>query len=196
MRLIRLEVRTKSIAAWTKLSTERIKHFIREYALDSNGRRPRRHNGPVLKAVKSFLDPALASEAAIIAAYCVMEEIIPPGRWPLARRELPCVERGERLFRAYRRYHRVVHQPRFSAERVMALVIALAEGEEIAYTHCTAVDGCPAGVLIDPHDLAPPLCPRCKRQAREASRSCRVRPTRPASGTPMAGMRRVVKKID
>ena len=159
-RLIRHEVRTQSVCAWTGLSDERIRNLCRSYGSGLAG--AQRHRGPSPKRLASFLrSPRLKSEASAIGALAYVLSVIPRERIPDARRNLPAIETGERLCHAFELYRRIVPQSHVSLDQVILLVIALADGTDLTVGHCGQ---CHGALLLDPLSNTRPLCPTCKKQ--------------------------------
>jgi hypothetical protein len=159
-RLIRHEVRTQSVCAWTGLSDERIRNLCRSYGASVAG--AQRHRGPSPKRLASFLrSPRLKSEASVLGALAYALSVIPPERIPNARRNLPGIEAGERLCHAFELYRRIVPQSHVSLDQLILLVGALAEGTDLAVGHCGQ---CHGALLLDPLSNTRRLCPTCKKQ--------------------------------
>ena len=136
-RMIRYEVRTQSICAWTGLSDERIRNLYHSY--EPHGTRAERHRGPSPTRVATFLrSPTLRSEASAIAGLACALGIVPSEPLPNARQTLPGVALGERVCRAFELYRLVVPQSTFAMDQFILLVIALAERRELEMSHCAS----------------------------------------------------------
>jgi len=77
-----------------------------------------------------------------------------------ARRALPGVETGERLCEIYELYRQIVLESHLTMDQLIVLVIALAEGEDLALEHCR---NCHGSLLVDRLGTSRRLCLACRR---------------------------------
>lgn len=180
-RLIRHEVRTQSICAWTGLTDERIRNLCRSYDPSLAG--APRHRGPAPKRVLTLLrSPLLRCEASALGALAYALRVIPRQPLPNARRDLPGLETGERLCHAFELYRRIVPESRFAMDQFILLVLALAEGTDLEVAHCAH---CHGALLLDRLGIGRRLCPFCKSSSVAASADAAPDPfatAKPGSG--------------
>jgi hypothetical protein len=159
-RLIRYEVRTAAIRLWTGLTGDRVRKLMRSYTANAGG--SHRHRGPPPRSIAEFVRPTpLGSEASAMTALALLYRVIPPRPLTQARRELPNVEAGERICRAFELYQRLVPGARLTLEQSMLLAVTLAEGAAgVRLGRCIQ---CSAALLIDPAELAHEVCYWCRR---------------------------------
>src|SRR5690349_678069 len=95
-RMIRHEVRTMTICAWTGFNEERIRNLAKSY--EATLVPASRHRGPPPKKIDVFLRHSiLRAEAACLGGLARSFGILPPGLLPNAAQALPSVARGELL---------------------------------------------------------------------------------------------------
>src|SRR5580693_2081399 len=105
-RLIRHEVRTQWICAWTGLSDDKTSGNVR------------RHRGPSPTRLASFLrSPTLRAEASAIGGLACASGAIFPTPTPHARRDPPGVEAVERLCHVFELYREGVPQSHFTMDQ-------------------------------------------------------------------------------
>jgi hypothetical protein len=177
-RLIRHEVRTQWICAWTDLSAERIRNLYHSYLAANRLRRRRRGPSPT-RTWTLVRSPLLHSEASALAGIAQRMEIIP--REPLrnAPRILAGLELGERLCKTFELYHEVVPGATFSMEQFILLVFALAEGKELQMDRC---DACHGVLIIDRLGATRRRCPQCRRSPEETLGSSSPDGSEPGQG--------------
>ena len=160
-RLIRHEVRTQWICAWTGLSDDRVRNLFRSY--DKTSGNVRRHRGPSPTRLASFLrSPTLRSEASAIGGLaCAFGAILltPASN---ARRDRPGVEAGERLCHVFELYRQIVPQSHFTMDQFIRLMIALNEGEDLEIGHCR---NCHGALLLDRLGASRRLCLACRQDS-------------------------------
>ena len=160
-RLIRHEVRTQWICAWTGLSDDRVRNLFRSY--DKTSGNVRRHRGPSPTRLASFLrSPTLRAEASAIGGLACASGAIFPTPTPHARRDPPGVEAVERLCHVFELYRKIVPQSHFTMDQFIRLMIALSEGEDLQISHCR---NCHGALLVDRLGASRRLCPACKQDS-------------------------------
>jgi hypothetical protein len=158
-RLIRHEVRTQWICAWTGLSDDRVRNLFRSY--DKTSGDVRRHRGPSPTRLAAFLrSPTLRTEASAIGGLACAFGAVLPNPAPNARRDRPGVEAGERLCRVFELYRQIVPQSHFTMDQFIRLMIALTEGEDLEIGHCR---NCHGALLLDRLGASRRLCLACKQ---------------------------------
>jgi hypothetical protein len=141
LRLIRHEVRTATIIAWTGLSETRIRGLYRSY-IPEGGLAALRHRGPPPTNVQLLLrSRELNAEAAGLAGLCVAIGVLPAKPSGDPAREFQSLAACERLCYAFELYQQLVPSPQISLEQLMMLVGALARQEEVTLVHCHSCDG-------------------------------------------------------
>jgi hypothetical protein len=165
-RMIRHEVRTQSICAWTGISDERVRNLCRSY--DGNWTGAPRHRGHAPKVFTAIMRTSLMRcEASAIAGLVRALRLIPDEPVPNARKTLPSVELGERLCHAFELYKLVVPTAKLSMDQLILLVLTLAEGAELEVGHCSR---CHAALLLDRLGGGRRLCETCKREGNSDDR--------------------------
>jgi hypothetical protein len=160
-RLIRHEVRTQWICAWTGLSDDRVRNLFRSYHRASG--EVTRHRGPSPTRLQAFLrSPALRSEASAIGGLACTLGVVPPKGSSNVRRERSTVEAGERLCEVFELYRHIAPQSDFTMDQFFVLMEALGDGEDLAIGHCR---NCHGALLIDPLGASRRLCTACKEDS-------------------------------
>jgi len=165
-RLIRHEVRTYWICAFTQQTIDRVRNLLRSYEDDLEGLK--RHRGTPPHSCSKLMTPTLHSEASALAGIVLLWRLIPAERIVNARRTLPSLELGEQLCKAFELFSHVVPGCAMTMDRTILLTMALAE-RQLTLGHCRE---CNAAILLDPTDLPRELCLWCQkdRSPRAASR--------------------------
>src|SRR4051794_16904781 len=164
LRMIRHEVRTITIRAWTGLSDTRIRSLFRSY-LTQPGSSALRHRGPPPKRIEPILrSKSLNAEAAVVAGLCLAIGALPAKALSNPARELPSLTTGERLCYAFELYRQMVPKPQITLDQLVLLVMTLAERIEVTLAHC---DGCDAAILLLLLHKPARICSRCARAQRQ-----------------------------
>jgi len=160
-RLIRHEVRTRWICAWTGLSDDRVRNLFRSYHKASG--EVTRHRGPSPTRLQAFLrSPTLRAEASAIGGLAHVLGVVPAPVARSARREPPALEAGERLCAAFELYRQIVPQSSFTMDQFFALVEALSDAEELHIAHCRS---CHGALLTDRAATRRMLCLACQEDS-------------------------------
>jgi hypothetical protein len=166
-RMIRHEVRTQWIILWTGFNERRVQRLFCSYEkargllVRPRGRMPRK--------ITAFLrSPTLRAEASAAAGLAFAMHILPREPVRNAERELPSLERGERLCQVFELYRQLLPESRLTLDQLIHLVMALAEGTEIRIAHCTS---CHAALLVDPFGSGRRQCAHCRDGSRKFSRA-------------------------
>lgn len=148
LRMIRHELRTATIIAWTGLSETRIRGLYRSY-IPEGGLAALRHRGPPPTSVQLLLrSRELNAEAAGLAGLCVVIEVLPAKPLADPGRSLPSLAAGERLCYAFELYQQLVPRPQITLEQLVLLVGALARQVEVKLVHCDSCDGAMLETLL------------------------------------------------
>jgi len=162
LRMIRHELRTAAIIAWTGLSETRIRGLYRSYIPES-GLAALRHRGPPPTSVQLLLrSRALNAEAAGLAGLCVAIGVLPAKPMKDPGRELPSLSTGERLCYAFELYQQLVPRPQITLEQLVLLVNALVRQEEVKLVHCATCDG---AMLVTVLRKPRRVCPHCAQRS-------------------------------
>lgn len=164
-RLIRHEVRTYWVRAFTRLTEGRIRNLLRSYGLVTEGGRRRRGSPPRLYT--RFMTPSNHSEASAFAGLVFAWRVLPDEPVRNAWRTLPSVELGEHLCKAFELFRFMVPGATLSLDWLILLVIALAE-RQLIVGRCGE---CQAVILLDPLGPKRTLCVSCERRPFPAPRS-------------------------
>lgn len=156
-RLIRHEVRTYWICAFTQQTIDRVRKLRTSYGDDLKGLQ--RHRGSPPHSYSKLLMPHLHSEASALAGIVILWRLIPREPVTNARRTLPSVELGEALCKAFELFCHIVPGCAMTMDRLILLTLALAE-RQLTVGHCRE---CNASILSDPIDLPRELCLWCQR---------------------------------
>jgi hypothetical protein len=165
LRLVQFEARTRTIERWTGLSMHRVR-TLRAYAADM----PEVSNSP-LRGVSPyqpgffFRSAHVKSEAAVLAGFLHVCNVVPTERIANAEEVLPNLTRGVRLCRAYQHFRACLPATQISIEHAILLLIELTRGVEVTLSAC---NNCDALIVIDRLAVAEALCSFCqhRRQAR------------------------------
>jgi hypothetical protein len=156
-RLIRHEVRTYWIRAFTRLTEGRIRNLLRSYGLATNGLH--RHRGQTPRLYSRFLTPAKHSEASALAGLAFVWHLVPEEPVRNAWRMLPSLDFGEDLCDVFELFRLMVPGGTLNLDRFFLLVMALAE-RQLAVGHCSH---CRALILLDPLAAKRRICVSCER---------------------------------
>jgi hypothetical protein len=155
-RMIRHEVRTYWICAFTQQTMDRVRNLLRSYGDEFTRAR---HRGAPPHNYTRLLLPVLHSEASALAGIVLLWRLIPPESVQNARRKLPSVELGEKLCKAFELFRVIVPGCAMTMDRLILLTLALAE-RQLTVRLCRE---CHAAILCDPIDLPRELCLSCQR---------------------------------
>jgi len=158
-RLIRHEVRTQWIRAWTGLSAKRVRNLFHSYDKACTGVRRRR--GPSPTRLAAFLR-SLRNEASAIGGLACVLSAIPEASADHSRAEPADLEARERLVDVFELYQEIVPHAHLKMAQFIQLVNALAEGKDLAISHC---GNCHGALLVDPLGASRRLCPACTRDS-------------------------------
>jgi hypothetical protein len=165
-RMIRYEVRTTTVSAWTGLTEERIRNLAKSYKTARS--HSNRHRGPAPRRVDVFLRyNIMRSEAACLGGLARSFDVFPHGHMPDAARKLPGVALGERLCHTFEVYRAVVPEGRLTMEHSILLVLALAQGEEIELDHCSH---CTGVIIVEAGFRERRICFACRESKRAGVR--------------------------
>ena len=163
-RMVAHEVRTDTICRWSGLSEGRVRELYRAFARERGDRRTVRHRGPAPKQPAFFLRTAqVCREAGALAVVCATLGVLPEQPLPNAPHELPGLQRGELLCRAYEMFKGLVGASTITLEHTLLLAIAIAQGTQLTLGHCQC---CGGAVIFHPHGSArSPACKQCQADA-------------------------------
>lgn len=163
-RMVVHEVRTETIRRWSGLSEGRVRQLYRAYARERDDQRTVRHRGPAPNRPTFFLRSAQnRHDAGALAALCSALGAIPPQPVPNARRELPSVQRGELLCRAYELFRDLVGSTTITLEHTLLLAVAISQGTELKLGNCSE---CGGALIYQPYASAQiPPCKFCRTSA-------------------------------
>lgn len=156
-RLIRHEVRTYWIRAFTRFTEGRIRNLLRSYGLASDG--VRRYRGSPPRLYTRFMVPKSHSEASALAGIALVWHLIPEEQVPNAWRALPSLNFGETLCDAFELFRLMIPGGTLNLDRFILLVMALAE-RQLTVGHCRH---CRALILLDPLGVKRSSCVSCER---------------------------------
>lgn len=156
-RLLRHEVRTYWIRAFTRLTEGRIRNLLRSYGLATDG--VHRHRGQTPRLYNRFVTAANHSEASGLAGLAFAWHLVPEEPVRNAWRVLPSLEFGEDVCEAFELFRVIVPGGLLNLDRFILLVMALAE-RQLTVGHCSQ---CRALILLDPAGIKRQLCLSCER---------------------------------
>lgn len=162
-RLIRHEVRTRTIERWTGLSMHRIRTLYDAYAAGASesARSPLRGKAPY--QVSFFWRSAhVRCEAAVLAGFLKTYEVCPSNSTENAHEHLAGLARGERLLRAYEEFKAYLPSTQITLEHAMLLLTELTRGVEIELAPCS---GCHVLILVDRLAIGARRCAYCAYEA-------------------------------
>jgi hypothetical protein len=167
MRMLLHEARTRTISAWTGLSTDRVRKLSKFQRRERPQKVSRRPSGPTPRQLAALLrSPGLRTEADTIAGVCQMLKVLPNESVANAKASLPNLARGERLCAALELFQDFVPHARLTFDQLVMLLNHLAEGEQWAMARCAS---CPAMVVADRLTLDRPLCEDCQHRTLAAN---------------------------
>lgn len=162
-RLIKYEVRTKTISTWTQLAAHRIRALYKSYTPQSNADVKRRR-GLSPYRLEIILDSTrLRLEAAIFAALCKSLDVLPEATLQQPEHNLPSLERGELLCEAYAWFRSEIPTAKLSLEQGLLVLNELARGEQIELAGCRSCSGV---ILSDRLSHGRLECAFCSRPSR------------------------------
>lgn len=157
-RLIRHEVRTYWIRAFTRFTAGRIRNLLRSYGLVADG--VQRHRGSPPRLYTRFMAPATHTEASAFAGLASVRHLVPAEPVRNAWRTLPSLEFGEAICEAFELFRLIVPGATLNLDRMILLVMALAE-RQLTVKHCSQ---CHATILLDPLGAKRRRCTSCEKQ--------------------------------
>jgi hypothetical protein len=156
-RLIRHEVRTYWIRAFTRFTEGRIRNLLRSYGLASDGLH--RYRGSPPRLYTRLTVPKNHSEASALAGIAFVWHLVPEEQVPNAWRTLPSLDSGETLCDAFELCRLMIPGATLNLDRFILLVMALAE-RQLTVGHCSH---CRALILLDPLGAKRRVCVSCER---------------------------------
>ena len=156
-RLIRHEVRTYWIRAFTRFTEGRIRNLLRSYGLASDGLH--RYRGSPPRLYSRLVVPKNHSEASALAGIAFVWHLVPEERVPNAWRTLPSLDFGEILCDAFELFRLMIPGGILNLDRFILLVMALAE-RQLTVGHCSH---CRALILMDPLGAKRRICVHCEK---------------------------------
>jgi hypothetical protein len=163
-KLVRLDVRTRTIKEWTGLSGYRIRTFYRGYAAgdpDISGSPLR--GVPPTQVQFFWKSGQLKCEAAVLAGFLRVFHALPTSTANVDPNSLPSVPRGERLVRAYEEFLSLVPDTEITLEHAILLLTELVRGEQMELGRCST---CQVLILVDRLSVAAKECAYCAHEAR------------------------------
>ena len=184
-RLIRHEVRTYWIRAFTHFTEGRIRNLLRSYGLAADG--VRRHRGSPPRLYTRFMTPKNHSEASALAGLAFVWHLVPEEPVDNAWRALPSLDFGESLCDAFELFRLMIPRATLNLDRFILLVLALAE-RQLTVDRCSH---CRALILLDPLGVKRRVCVSCERDPSPAVDSVDRQATEAADDAPeISGARR------
>jgi hypothetical protein len=156
-RLVRHEVRTYWIRAFTRFTEGRIRNLLRSYGLAADGLR--RYRGSPPRLYTKFMTPAKHSEASALAGLAFRWHLVPEAPVRNAWRTLPSLEFGENLCEAFELSRLMIPGATLNLDRFILLIMALAE-RQLMVGRCSL---CRALILLDPLGAKRRVCVSCER---------------------------------
>lgn len=158
MRFIEHDARTHTICNWTGLSDDRVRNLFKSYSTMQR-RSYVRHRGPSPQRMTFFLRSSnMRDEAAALAGLYYLFNVIPNASIQNARKELPCVSRGEQLCDVFETYCSLVPNTMITLEHAVLLALSLVQGNEIELIHC--ID-CSSLMMADRYGPQHRICGHC-----------------------------------
>jgi hypothetical protein len=158
-RMLGLQARTQTVASWAGLPKARVRTLNRSHGTEQHTRSDNLRRGPSPTSVVHFLrSPRLRTEAAALAGIFHALNLLPERPLRNAVRDLPGVERGERLCDAFEMYLSLVPDSAVSFEQGIMLLTASAPGGDLLLDRCTA---CGCGIAVDRYGDPRRICSGC-----------------------------------
>jgi hypothetical protein len=159
LRMLALEARTQTVCQWTGLNPDRVRQLLKSYAKDQGMPAKSRQRGPSPHQVYRYIKTGPErSEAAALVSLCLALRVIPAQRMKNPRKELPTLQRGERLCKAFEMYIGIVPQPTITYELAVLLVTAVVESVDVWMTRC---EDCRGVILVSPYSCEAERCTHC-----------------------------------
>jgi hypothetical protein len=166
-RMIRLDVRTLWICAWTGLKPKRIRNLVRSYS--ATLRASRRMRGAPPRNALSLVRSSLAqNEASALAGIAARMQILPDAPTRNAKRMLAELAIGERMCRGFELYREIVPEATFTMEHFILLVTSLAERQILSMEYC---ESCFGALVVDCPGAQRRRCPECRKAPADTSES-------------------------
>jgi len=156
-RLIRQDVRTYWIRAFTHFTEGRIRNLLRSYGFAADGVHRRRGSPPRLYI--KFMTPKNHSEASALAGIALLWHLVPEEPVSNAWRTLPSLDLGEELCEAFELFRLMIPGASLNLDRFILLVLALAE-RQLTVGRCSH---CRALILLDPLGVKRRICVHCEK---------------------------------
>jgi hypothetical protein len=156
-RLIRHDVRTYWIRAFTRFTEGRIRNLLRSYGLATDG--VHRYRGSPPRLYTRLMVPKNHSESSALAGIALVSHLVPEEPVASAWRSLPSLEFGESLCDAFELFRLMIPGATLNLDRFILLVMALAE-RQLTVGHCSH---CRALILLDPLGTKRRICVSCER---------------------------------
>jgi hypothetical protein len=156
-RLIRYEVRTYWIRAFTHFTEGRIRNLLRSYGPATDG--VHRHRGSPPRLYTRFMTPKNHSEASALAGLAFVWHLVPEEPVGNAWRTLPSLDFGETLCDAFELFKLMIPRATLNLDRFILLILALAE-RQLTVDRCSH---CRALILLDPLGAKRRICVSCER---------------------------------
>ena len=156
-RLIRHEVRSYWIRAFTRFTEGRIRNLLRSYGLASDG--VHRYRGSPPRLYTRLVVPKKHSEASALAGLAFIWHLVPEQPVPNAWRMLPSLDFGEAVCDAFELFRHMIPGGTLNLDRFILLVMALAE-RQLTVGHCSH---CRALILLDPLGAKRRICVHCEK---------------------------------
>lgn len=160
--MVRLGARTRTIRQWTGLSGKLVRALYSSYLREEAPKGAVRPRGPPPRQASSFLRTSkLRGEAAALAGLCGHLNLIPSRPVANAHLEIPGIERGERLCRAFELYQSLVGHTDLTLDHAVQLILALAQGTELRLRQCAH---CGGAMIVDPQGPQQRVCTYCSNE--------------------------------
>jgi hypothetical protein len=156
-RLIRHEVRSYWIRAFTRFTEGRIRNLLRSYGLAADGLH--RYRGSPPRLYTKFMTPAKHSEASALAGLAFIWHLVPEEPVRNACRTLPSLDFGENICEAFELFRLMIPGATLNLDRFILIVMALAE-RHLTVGHCSH---CRALILLDPLGAKRRICVSCEK---------------------------------
>jgi hypothetical protein len=145
----------------------RVRTLYRAYGTDHRSETVIRPRGRSPYQLSFFWRTAtLTYQAAALAGILQMMDVIPSNPEHKAPPFLHSLQAGEDVCTAYELFHAYIPTSEISIEHTFLLASALARGDEVRISHCTACDGL---ILVDSFEPLRQICAFCSPRRKCAS---------------------------
>jgi hypothetical protein len=164
LRFLTHEARTQTIRVWTGLSDDRIRKLYRSYLGRATCYVPRHRGKSPHQAAYFFRSLRIQQEAAVLASFFALGDLVPAEPSPAAAAALPDIARGNSLCTAFETYLVMIPAASISFEYAVFLVECLARGDQLRLGRCCECGGL---IVVERFPIRERRCHHCIAAGRQ-----------------------------